>query len=111
MILFIKAIAGALIVILISLVSLTKNYFLAGLINLFPIFALISHIIVNQRGILELKNTALFGMLSLIPYFAYLLGVYLLSGKVPLWVNLLISIIVWSLFALIIYILWTKFKI
>lgn len=111
MTLIIKAIFGALIVIAISLISSTKNYFLAGLIPLFPTFALIAHIIVGQKGTMELKNTALFGMLSLIPYLAYLLSIYFLSGRVPLWVNLLLSVVVWVLFALIIYILWTKFKI
>ncbi len=41
--LLIRALAGAAVVVLISLLSRTKNYYLAGLIPLFPTFALISH--------------------------------------------------------------------
>jgi membrane protein GlpM len=111
MALFIKAIAGALIVVLISIVSSTKNYFLAGLIPLFPTFALIAHIIVGQKGAMELKNTALFGMLSIIPYFAYLLSVYILSNKLPLYLNLIISTVIWFIFAFLIYLFWIKVKI
>ncbi|MFA6528344.1 MAG: GlpM family protein [Candidatus Gracilibacteria bacterium] len=111
MTLFLKAIAGAIIVVLISLVSASKYYFLAGLIPLFPTFSLISHIIVGQKSAIELKNTAAFGMLSIIPLFAYLLSVYLLSGKLPLYLNLIISVVIWFVLAVVIYVLWTKFHV
>lgn len=111
MALFIKAIAGALIVVLISIVSSTKNYFLAGLIPLFPTFSLIAHVIVGQKGATELKNTVLFGMLSIIPYFAYLLSVYILADKLPLYLNLIISTVIWFIFAFLIYLFWIKVKI
>jgi uncharacterized membrane protein (GlpM family) len=111
MALLIKAIAGALIVVLISIVSVTKNYFIAGLIPLFPTFSLIAHVIVGPKGSTELKNTVLFGMLSIIPYFAYLLSVYILAGKIPLYLNLILSVIIWFIFAFLIYLLWTKVRI
>ncbi len=44
--LVIKAALGALVVVLIGLLSKTKNYYIAGLIPLFPTFALIAHYIV-----------------------------------------------------------------
>lgn len=111
MALFIKAAAGALIVILISITSSTKNYFLAGLIPLFPTFSLIAHVIVGPKGTIELKSTALFGMLSMIPLFAYLLSVYILANKLPLYLNLIISTIIWLAFAFLIYLFWIKIKI
>jgi uncharacterized membrane protein (GlpM family) len=111
MALLIKAIAGALIVVLISIVSVTKNYFIAGLIPLFPTFSLIAHVIVGPKGSTELKNTVLFGMLSIIPYFAYLLSVYILAGKIPLYLNLILSVIICFIFAFLIYLLWTKVRI
>ena len=109
--LVIKAIIGGVIVVLISIISKTKHYFIAGLIPLFPTFALIAHIIVGQNGASDLRNTVLFGMLSLIPYFFYLLSVYILSYKYPLHINLIISTIIWFLFAIFIYLLWTRFKV
>ena len=44
--LVIKAALGALVVLLIGVLAKTKNYYIAGLIPLFPTFALIAHYIV-----------------------------------------------------------------
>jgi hypothetical protein len=49
--LVIKAALGALVVLLIGILAKTKNYYIAGLIPLFPTFALIAHYIVaSERG-------------------------------------------------------------
>lgn len=70
--LLIKALLGALVVVLIGVLSKTKNYYIAGLIPLFPTFALIAHYIVaSERGIEALRTTIVFGMWSIIPYFIY----------------------------------------
>lgn len=70
--LLIKALIGALMVVLIAILSKTKNYYLAGLIPLFPTFALIAHYIVGtERSTIELKPTILFSMWSLIPLPAF----------------------------------------
>jgi uncharacterized membrane protein (GlpM family) len=66
--LLLKSLLGALAVVLISLLSRSRNYYIAGLVPLFP-FALIAHYIVGERGALALKTTVLFGMWSLLPYF------------------------------------------
>ena len=47
--LVIKAALGALVV-LIGVLAKTKNYYIAGLIPLFPTFALIAHYIVASGG-------------------------------------------------------------
>ena len=108
MLLFLKALIGGGLVVAISLLSSTKHYYLSGLLPLFPTFALIAHVMVAQVGTNELKNTALFGMLSLIPYFFYLLSVYLLSEKLNIVPNLLVSVLVWFVFAFAIYWFWNN---
>ena len=78
--LVIKATLGALVVLLIGVLAKTKNYYIAGLIPLFPTFALIAHYIVaSERGI-ELRATIVFGMRSIIPYFIYLLSLWYFTG-------------------------------
>ena len=47
--LFFKCILGALAVLIIALLSRSKIYYIAGLVPLFPTFALIAHVIVVQE--------------------------------------------------------------
>lgn len=66
--LVIKAALGALVVLLIGVLAKTKNYYIAGLIPLFPTFALIAHYIVaSERGIEALRATIIFSMCRLFP--------------------------------------------
>jgi membrane protein GlpM len=71
--LFVKTLAGATVVVIIQLLSRTKNVYLAGLVPLFPTFALIANYIVGT-GVTtnDLRETIVFGMFSLIPYLFYL---------------------------------------
>lgn len=83
--LVVKAALGALVVILIGLLSKTKNYYIAGLIPLFPTFALIAHYIVaSERGIDAMRTTIVFSMWSIIPYFIYLASLWYFSGVMRL---------------------------
>ena len=105
--LLIRALAGAAVVVLISLLSRTKNYYLAGLIPLFPTFALISHYIVGtERTVDELKVTILFGMASLLPYFVYLMALYLLVDRVRLELSLAGAIGFWVVAAAVLIVVW-----
>lgn len=75
--LLIKGLLGALVVVLIGVLAKTKNYAIAGLVPLFPTFALIAHYIVaSERGIEALRATIVFGMWSILPYFIYLLSLW-----------------------------------
>lgn len=66
--LLIKGLLGALVVVLIGVLAKTKNYAIAGLVPLFPTFALIAHYIVaSERGIEALRATIVFGMWSILP--------------------------------------------
>lgn len=69
--LFLKSLLGALAVLLIALLSRSKSFFIAGLVPLFPTFALIAHYLVGtERTMADLRVTALFGLYSLLPYTA-----------------------------------------
>lgn len=87
--LFLKCLLGALAVLVIALLSRSRSFFIAGLVPLFPTFALIAHYIVgSERSAADLRTTALFGLWSLIPYAVYLIAVYWLSVRTTLTVTL-----------------------
>ena len=98
--LFLKCVLGAAVVLLISILSKSKAFYIAGLVPLFPTFALIAHVIVAQeKGADALKQTALFGMWSLIPYFIYLLMVYLLATRMSVLSCLSVATLCWVIAA------------
>jgi len=108
--LLIKAAIGAGIVLLMAFISKSKNYYIAGLVPLFPTFALIAHYIVfSDNSSFELKQTALFGMLSLIPYLAYLMGVYFLADKIEFYQTIMLSVAFWTVCAFGIFVFWNKY--
>lgn len=107
--LFLRALVGAAVVVVIALLSRSRSYFIAGLVPLFPTFALIAHYIVgSERSAADLRTTALFGMWSLIPYFAYLAAVYILIARYPLIPTLVVATLVWLVAAAILVALWTR---
>ena len=108
--LLIKAALGALVVVLIGMLSKTKNYYIAGLIPLFPTFALIAHYIVaTERGIEALRTTIVFGMWSIIPYFFYLLSLWYFTGFLRLPLALTGAVLCWSLSAWVLIACWSRF--
>lgn len=108
--LFTKALIGAIVVVIIQLLARSKNYYIAGLVPLFPTFALISHYIIgSQRTIVELKATIIFSMFSLIPYFIYLFALYFLVDRLRLEFALLVAAVCWGLAAGLLIVLWNRF--
>lgn len=98
--LFLKCSLGAAVVLIISLLSKSKAFYIAGLVPLFPTFALIAHVIVSQQqGAEALRKTALLGLWSLIPYFIYLILVYVLATKMSMWSCLGIATLCWMVAA------------
>lgn len=95
--LLLKGVIGAFLVISISLVSKSKFYYIAGLLPLFPTFAVITHLSVHSVTNSEkLHDVIIFGFLSLIPYSVYLLSMLILNGnKFSIKVMLLISVVLW----------------
>ncbi len=107
--LLLKALIGAAIVVVIQLLARTRHYYVAGLVPLFPTFALIAHYIVGrERSTGELKQTVLFGMFSLLPYFVYLLTLYFLVDRWRLAAALLGAVLAWTAAALVLVVLWNK---
>ncbi|MEN8343829.1 GlpM family protein [Acinetobacter baumannii] len=94
--LFLKCMLGAGVVIIISILSKSKAFYIAGLVPLFPTFALIAHVIVfQQKGAEALQKTALFGLWSLIPYAIYLAAVYVLATRMSMWSCLGVVTLCW----------------
>lgn len=105
-----KAFVGATIVVLIHLLSKTSNFYIAGLVVLFPALSLIAHYMVGSaRGASDLRVTAIFGLCSLVPYLAYLFSVIFLSEKLKLYQTLTVAVLLWCLFSFLLIILWRRY--
>ncbi|WP_411902556.1 GlpM family protein, partial [Salmonella enterica] len=84
MVIVIKADLGALVVVLIGLLSQTKNYYIAGLIPLFPTFALIApSTVASDRCIEPFRTPTVFRMWSIFPFFLYLATLWFFTGLCP----------------------------
>ncbi|MDA7418266.1 GlpM family protein [Xenophilus arseniciresistens] len=95
-----KCLLGAAAVLVIALLSKTRNFYIAGLVPLFPTFALIAHYIVGtERSAADLRTTALFGLASLLPYAVYLAAVYWLALRLPLGATLAVATLAWCVAA------------
>ncbi|AIJ06521.1 MULTISPECIES: GlpM family protein [Edwardsiella] len=102
-----KALIGALAVLLIALFSRSKSYYLAGLVPMFPTFALIAHYIVGREHSVDaLRRTILFGIWAIIPYFIYLLSLYLLVPHLRLSLALLGAVVAWGIAAALLILQW-----
>lgn len=107
--LFLKAIIGAVAVVVIALLSKSKTFFVAGLVPLFPVFTLIAHGIVGtERSAADLRITAIFGLFSLVAYAAYLVTVVVCSERYSLVVTLSAATVVWTVVAAILLVVWLK---
>jgi membrane protein GlpM len=107
-----KALIGALLVVVIQIISKTKNYYIAALVPLFPFFGLIAYYIVGtERGTIVLKNTITFGMISLIPYLIFLITLYFSISRYKLEYALLIASMAWLAIAIVLIIFWNMLKI
>ncbi|CCG86883.1 GlpM family protein [Erwinia piriflorinigrans] len=104
-----KAILGAAVVVLIAILSKTRHYYLAGLIPLFPTFALLAHFIVaSERGTEALRTTIIFGMWAILPYFVYLLSLWYFSTMMRIPTALLTAVSCWGLTAWLLIVVWSK---
>ena len=107
--LILKAALGAGVVIILAMLAKTKNYYIAGLVPLFPTFALIAHYIVNkERSLDDLKTTIVFGMWSIIPYFVYLAALYLLVDRMRLEASLALAAVAWLMAATVLVSVWVR---
>lgn len=109
MALLLKCLLGAAAVLVIALLSRTRNFYIAGLVPLFPTFALIAHYIVgSERSAADLRTTALFGLASLVPYAVYLGVVYWLAVRTSLAATLTLATLAWCGGAAVLLAIWSK---
>ena len=107
--LILKAALGAGGVIILAILAKTKNYYIAGLVPLFPTFALIAHYIVGKgRSVDDLKTTIVFGMWSIIPYFIYLAALYVLVDRMRLEASLALAAVAWLMAATVLVSVWVR---
>lgn len=107
--LILKAALGGAVVVLLALLAKTRTYYIAGLVPLFPTFALIAHYIVGKgRSLDDLKATIVFGMWSIIPYFVYLAALYLLVDRMRLEISLALATVAWLVAATVLVSVWVR---
>lgn len=106
-----KATLGAAVVVILAMLAKTKNYYIAGLVPLFPTFALIAHYIVGKgRSLDDLKTTIVFGMWSIIPYFVYLATLYVMVDRMRLEASLAVAALAWLMAATVLVTVWVRFQ-
>ena len=104
-----KATLGAAVVVILAMLAKTKNYYIAGLVPLFPTFALIAHYIVGKgRSLDDLKTTIVFGMWSIIPYFVYLATLYVMVDRMRLEASLAVAVVAWLMAATVLVTVWVR---
>ncbi|WP_454188748.1 GlpM family protein [Pseudomonas sp. ADAK2 TE3594] len=104
-----KATLGAAVVVILAMLAKTRNYYIAGLVPLFPTFALIAHYIVGKgRSLDDLKTTIVFGMWSIIPYFVYLATLYVMVDRMRLEVSLAVAAVAWLMAATVLVSVWMR---
>lgn len=109
--LILKATLGAAVVVILAALAKTKNYYIAGLVPLFPTFALIAHFIVGKsRSLDDLKTTIVFGMWSIIPYFVYLATLYVMVDRMRLEASLAVAAVAWLMAATVLVSVWVRFQ-
>ena len=107
--LILKAALGAAVVIILAILAKTKYYYIAGLVPLFPTFALIAHYIVGKgRSLDDLKTTIVFGMWSIIPDFVYLAALYVLVDRLRLEASLALAAVAWLIAATVLVSVWVR---
>jgi len=95
-----KSLIGFAIVFVIQLLSNSKYYIFAALVPLFPSMAIFSYYFVGQQNdVAKLQETIIFGMISLLTYFFFLLGLLIFSKHFNIVIALLLAVGVWFVFA------------
>ena len=107
--LILKAALGAGVVIILAMLAKTKNYYIAGLVPLFPTFALIAHYIVGKgRSVDHLKTTIVFGIRSNNPNIVYLAARYVLVDRMRIEASLALAAVAWLMAATVLVSVWVR---
>lgn len=94
-----KAALGAILVVVIGLLSKSAWYAVAGIAPLFPTFAIVAHVTMHrhkERTRDDLVSSVDTGLGALPVYLAYVLTVYLAVGYFSLGMSILASLLLWA---------------
>jgi len=107
----IKCLIGALIMLVIHYLAQTKHYYAAGLVLMLPAISLPTYYFMHvERGASAVQSTALFGMLSVFAYLAFLVGLYWCEKRLPIVQSLAVALGAWCLIAVGLLALWKQVK-
>jgi membrane protein GlpM len=106
-----KCAIGALIMLVIHYLAQTKHYFAAGLVLMLPAISLPTYYFMHlERGAAAVQNTALFGMLSVLAYLAFLGGLYWCEKRFPIVQSISLALGSWCVVALALLVVWKRLK-
>lgn len=87
---------GGILSTVIHLISKTGHFAIAGLLPLFPTFAIIAHTsVVNEVGYENIKPTIILGLFAIFPYACYLLSMLVLSEQLQFFAAVVLSLVIW----------------
>ena len=93
--LFIKCLVAVIVMIAVHYISKTNNYYITGLVLSFPGLSIISYYFMyKEQGVLKVRVTTYFAMLSAIPFVIFLLVLNLTLKKYNIFNSILVSSIV-----------------
>ena len=106
-----KCLIGALIMLAVHYLAQTKHYYAAGLVLMLPAVSLPTYFFMHvERGAEAVQVTALFGMLSVFAYLAFLIGLYWAEKRFPIVLSTAIALAAWGVAAVVLLVLWQKIK-
>ena len=106
-----KCLIGALLMLAVHYLAQTKHYYAAGLVLMLPAVSLPTYYFMHlERGAAAVQVTALFGMLSVFAYLAYLVSLYWAVKRFPIIPSTVIALTAWGLAAVVLLVLWKWLK-
>jgi membrane protein GlpM len=106
-----KCLIGALLMLAIHYLAQTRHYYAAGLVLLIPAISLPTYYFMHvERGPAAVQDTALFGMLSVSAYLAFLGCLHLLVRRLPIALSILGALGAWCAVALAVLALWKRLR-
>ena len=106
-----KCLIGALLMLAIHYLAQTKHYYAAGLVLMLPAVSLPTYYFMHlERGATAVQTTALFGMLSVLAYLAFLVGLYWAEKRFSIIPSTVIALTAWAVVAAALLVSWRWLK-
>ncbi len=106
-----KCLVGALIMLAIHYLAQTKHYYVAGLVLMLPAVSLPTYYFMHlERGAAAVQATALFGMLSVFAYLAFLAGLYWAEKRFSIVQSMALALAAWTVVAFALLLIWKWLK-